>query len=348
MPVNKNAYKRYLIIHNILNKSLEERKKKERLLEILDEQGYSISPSMFEKDIETMRHLFNLPIAYDRTKHLEGYYYTEKNVSFDIPMSDEVVKTIYGALNQLALFQNTTAFRNAKESLEKIMSRLEIDLKRPVSGRNKIIFYEPQTNFSGSEWIAPVYDAIVERQKIAFTFSQFDSKTDHLVEPYALKEMAARWYVLGAEENKTVVFGLDRVTDLKITDQYFPMDKQFRENLHYNIKYAVGQLDFTKRHHGVRIRYDNAVANEILTHKINDTQEVIAKNDQGIVIFVDVNLNEEFVRKAILPYGDNVEVIWPPFVVDMVIKILQNILHKYDHYAESRDKINKLPDTDKS
>ncbi|MEI6898581.1 MAG: WYL domain-containing protein [Bacteroidota bacterium] len=345
MPVNKNAYKRYLIIHNFLKKSLKVPKSKARILEILDEEGFQVSPSMFEKDLEAMRNTFGLPIKYHREPDVGGYYYSDTDVSFDIPMSDDVVKTIYGALNQLALFQNTAAFRNAKDSLEKIMSRLEIDLKRPMSGKERIIFYEPQTKFSGSEWIAPIYDAIVERQRITFMFSLFDVHHNHTVEPYALKEIAGRWYVLGAEDEKEAVYGLDRISNLSTSDQYFAFDGQFRDNLHYKLRHSVGALDFTKRNHGVRIFYDNSVADEILTTKINETQEVIARDEHGVVIYADVNINEEFVRSAVLPYGDKAEVIWPPFVIDRVIKILQNILRKYDHHVEKRDKRNKPPDT---
>ena len=96
MPVSKNAYKRYLIIHNILKRPPYLATKK-RILGILEDEGYGISPSMFEKDLETLRVTFDLPIEYSR--QMRGYYYTESNASFDLPMDDEVVKTIYGALN---------------------------------------------------------------------------------------------------------------------------------------------------------------------------------------------------------------------------------------------------------
>lgn len=123
MPVSKNAYKRCLIIHNLLKKSPKVPKSKAGILEIPDEEGFPGSPSMLEKYIEAIRNTFCLPIRYHREPDAGGYYYSDPDVGFDIPMSDEAVKTIYGAVNQLALFQNTAAFRNARDSLEKIMSR---------------------------------------------------------------------------------------------------------------------------------------------------------------------------------------------------------------------------------
>ncbi|MEI6173244.1 MAG: WYL domain-containing protein [Bacteroidota bacterium] len=347
MPVSKNAYKRYLIIHNFLNKSLCVPKKKERILEILEDAGYKISASMFEKDIETMRNTFDLPIKYHREQDAGGYHYAELDVSFDIPMSDEVVKTIYGALKQLALFQNTTAFRNAKESLQKIMTRLEIDLKRPVSGMEDIIFYESQTKFSGSEWIAPIYDAIVDQKIITFTFRLFDKQTNHIVEPYALKEISGRWYILGSEDEKVAVYGLDRVIKLKISDHYFTANKTFRKELHAKIRNSVGHLDFTKRTHEVRLLYDSSVADEVLARKIHETQRNLSMDEHNLLVSVKVSMNEDFVRKAVLPYGDKVTVIGPCFATDLVLKILNDTLHKYDDYVEEREKAKKQAESER-
>ena len=348
MPVNKNAYKRYLIIHNILAKSLHATKSKARILEILEEQGYGISPSMFEKDIDTMRHLFDLPIAYDRTKFKEGYYYTDPDVSFDIPMSDEVVKTIYGALDQLALFQNTAAFRNAKDSLEKIMSRLEIDLKRPMPGSERIIFYEPQIKFSGSEWIAPIYDAIVDRKRITFTFLLFNNHTNHLIDPYALKEIAGRWYVLGAEDEKEAVYGLDRVANLKVSDRFYTFNESFKNRLFLRIRNSVGHLDFSKRTHEVNLIYDISVAHEVLATKIHDSQRTMFMDEHNLMISVKVIINEDFVRKAVLAYGDKVVVTGPPFATDLVLKVLNATLHRYDDYSKERNERDKPADRDSS
>ncbi|MCX6265813.1 MAG: WYL domain-containing protein [Bacteroidetes bacterium] len=326
MPVNKNAYKRYLIIHNLLEKSIGYPIPKDRILKRLELAGFKISSSMFEKDLESLRKTFNLPIKYDFAN--QGYCYTDLDVSFDIPMSDDVIKTIYGALSQLALFQNTKAFRNAKESLEKIMSRLEIDLKMPVPGKDDIIFYEPQTKFCGSEWI---------------TFIMFNNHSDHNFEPYALKEISGRWYVLGAENEKVAVYGLDRVVNLKISDHYYTFNEVFRNKLFHKIRYSVGHLDFTKRTHEVQLLYDNSVAHEVLSTKI--PQRTMFMDEHNLLISVKVSIHEDFVRRAILAYGDKVVVTGPPFATDLVLKILNATLHRYDDYSKEHNEKDKPADT---
>ncbi len=211
-----------------------------------------------------------------------------------------------------------------------------------------IIFYEPQTQFSGIEWIAPVYDSIVDQKRIAFTFLSFNNHSDHILEPYALKEISNRWYVIGSEDGKVAVYGLDRVIKLQITDQYYTPDKPFSEKLHSKIKLSIGHLDFTKRTHDVHLSYDSSVAHEILSTKIHESQRTLSMDDRNLNISVKVSVNEDFVRKAVLPYGDKVVVVGPPFATDLVLKTLQDTLHKYDHYVEERDKRGKTTKTDKA
>ena len=283
---------------------------------------------MFEKDLETLRKTFNLPIKYDYAN--QGYYYEDADVSFDIPMSDDVIKTIYGALSQLALFENTTAFRNAKESLEKIMSRLEIDLKRQKSGADDVIFYEKHIDFSGDIWVASIYDSIVEHKKITFTFRMFDNTQNHTIDPYALKEIYGRWCVLGRENEEAVIYGLDRVANLQVHDDNFAYDSDFKESLQYDIIHSVGQLDFTKRAHEVILLYHNSVADTVLATNISETQKVLRRDERGLRVFFKVNINEEFIRMAILPYLDKVEVLYPDHMIGKVINIMNVFLSKYN------------------
>jgi len=332
MPVNKNAYKRYQIIHEIFSRYPRAATKKE-LLRKLEEQGYEISASMLEKDLSSMRNQFDLPIVYDHAggedPKIGVYKYSEPDVRFDIPMTDEVIKTIYSALEHLKLFQDTAVFKNAKHSLEQIMTRLEIDLKRKDDDSEDIIFYEPQPDFNGKEWIVPVYDAIVEQRKITFKFLVFDTRTFHTIEPYALKEISGRWYVIGSEDNKQAVYGLDRIHHLVKTDHYFNTNEGFKNRLLNDIKHSVGNLNFSRRRHSVILSYDSSVADEIKTLKVQESQRILNEDEHNLVIMVDVIMNEEFVRKAVLPYADKVQVLGPPFAVDLVLKTLGNVANRY-------------------
>lgn len=178
MPISKNAYKRFTIIDGMLQ--LGRYASKERILEKLAFEGYEISESMFEKDLATLRNKFDLPIKYDRYR--EGYYYSEEDVHFDIPLTTDAIETIWVAISKLKELQNTTAVSNVKRSLESIIRRLDFDVDKLENDAEKIIYYDPLPEFSGGEWISDIYDAIVERRTISFDFRQ-SGKTDRYTIP---------------------------------------------------------------------------------------------------------------------------------------------------------------------
>ena len=108
------------------------------------------------------------------------------------------------------------------------MTRLEIDMNRKGDENNDIIFYDREFNFAGKQWITPIYDAIIESQILSFSFMVFDRKSNHLFEPYVLKETSGRWYVVGSENGQQSLYGLDRIEKLQVTNQHFKYDTSLK------------------------------------------------------------------------------------------------------------------------
>jgi predicted DNA-binding transcriptional regulator YafY len=325
MPVSKNAFKRYSLLDNAI------RRKKyptlENLLDLLEDEGYPVSVSTVEKDLETLRSKFSMPIVYDRLE--KGYYYTDKNAYFDIPITNNDVETIWLALDKLSLFRHTEAFSNVRDSLERIMMRLEIDLNKRDKFTEKIIFYEPLPAFAGSEWLSVLYDAICECHSVSFTFNAYANVTIHLIEPYILKEYSDRWYVIGRENNVPVVFGLDRISELDVKKELFVRDKNFYDDMRSNIEHSIGMFNFEKRNHPVQIGYDITLADEIKAKKFHDSQHTSSEDSEEIVISMNVKMDEELLKKAVLPYGYKAKIYGPGFAVSMVKRTLMKALDNY-------------------
>lgn len=325
MPVSKNPYKRFSLIDNALRRrnypSLE------KIQRLLEEEGYPVSISTLEKDLETMRSKFSMPIVYDRYRR--GYAYSDENAYFDIPVTGEDVETIWMALDKLNMFRNSSAFRNVRSSLERIMSRLEIDLDRREVFTDKVIFYEPLPDFAGSEWLAAIYDAICGCHYIYFEFHAYESITSHCLEPYVLKEYSGRWYVIGKENGMPALYGLDRIRDLKTGESIYARDKEFYEDTCDGIERSLGMFNFQGRSHPVRIGYDITLANEIRSRKFTEDQRIISEDAQEIVLGMNVVIDEEFIGKAVLPYGDKARIYGPRFAVNMIRRTLIKALNNY-------------------
>ena len=326
MPVSKNPYKRFSLIDNALRR--KEYPSLEKIRSLLVDEGYPVSVSTLEKDLETMRSKFSMPIIYDR--HQRGYAYSDENAYFDIPVTGEDVETIWMALDKLNMFRNASAFINVRESLERIMSRLEIDLDRRNVFTDKVIFYEPLPGFTGSEWLADIYDAICACHPVFFSFNAYQNISSHCIEPYILKEYSGRWYVIGRENGLPVIYGLDRIKDLEVRDTLFARDKNFYDGIRSGIELSLGMFNFSSRHHPVQIGYDISLADEIRSKKFHESQKILSEDAQEIVIGMHVMMDDELLKKAVLPYGDKARIYSPGFAVNMIRRTLIKALNNYE------------------
>jgi len=330
MPVNKNAYRRYQLIDEILRKE----DKCQNFMEIqwyLSRHHCKISDSQLEKDLKAMRKQFKCSIEYDRD--FKGYYYAEPQVFFDVPIGSDDIETIWMAMDTLKQFRNSVAFKNVGKSLERIMSRLEIELDEKQEHLDKVIYYEPEPYFAGSEWLSVIYDAIRDESIISFTFNQLGDEAVHVLNPYFLKEFAGRWYVIGLEAAETVTFGLDRIKELVKTGHHFDRNQEKAVQIKVHIELNLGILDFTVRKHDVHIRYDASLADEINSNPFLANQKIIHEDSNDIIVSMDVVINEGFVRKVVFPYGDKATVCNPPFAVDAVVRTLTKMLDLHKAYA---------------
>jgi len=326
MPVSKNAFRRFQLIDEVLQNGRYA--SRQRIMDYLEENGYFVSVSTFEKDLETLRSKFSLPIAYDRSR--EGYYYTDPDASFDIPLSGQDVETIRLALGKLEQFRFSRSFKNVSNSIERISNRLKIDLVSKPKDSEKILFYEPEPFVAGSEWLSVIYDAIKEHRSISFVFAVFRNKTSHSIDPYMLKEFAGRWYVIGLENGKNIYYGLDRIKELSVTSKHYVFDEEAAAVLKKDLVQNSGILDFNIHSHDIYILYDASVANEIRLNPALKRMKVRSEDDKEIFISCRTLITEDFIRQAVFLYGDKAVVIGPPFALDLVLYSLTKMvnLHK--------------------
>jgi len=329
MPVNKNAFRRYqLIDEKIRNKKFPSLLK---IQEFLHDNDCGISISQLENDLRAMREQFKCSIKYD--KDWKGYFYAEPEIFFDIPIGNEDLETIWTAMDTLRQFRHSDAFKNVGKSLDRIMSRLKIEIDEKQEHATKVIYYELEPFFAGSEWLSVIYDAIREEKFISFSFNQFGNKADHILKPYFLKEFAGRWYVIGLEEGEIVTFGLDRIEELVKSEHYFQRNQEKALQIKLNIELNLGILDFRVRHHDVHIRFDASLADEIKSNPFLANQKIIHEDSKDIIVSLDVVINEGFVRKVVFPYGEKATVCNPPFAVDLVVRTLSRMLDLHKAYS---------------
>ncbi len=84
---------------------------------------------------------------------------------------------------------------------------------------------------SGHRHLTDVLEAMTESLEIEICYRKYTSADEsrYTLRPYAVKEFAKRWYIIGycIERDAVRVYGLDRVMSLVLTDRKFAMPERF-------------------------------------------------------------------------------------------------------------------------
>ena len=155
--------------------------------------------------------------------------------------------------------------------------------------------------------------------------------------PLAVKEAQNRWYLLAQDPGDMIVksFGLDRISDLKLTRQKFePVnfdpEKEYRHSFGI-IKGAGGEpekivLSFTP----TEGKYINSLS-------LHHSQKEILKNDQEWRFEFFLLPTHDFTME-VLSYGADVKVLEPKSFRDSVLKQLQKAIKRYEQPAPDHQK----------
>jgi predicted DNA-binding transcriptional regulator YafY len=313
MPKNKNAAIRYRIIDKMLRNKFRPYPTKEDLLNAILEHTdgtLDVSASTLEKDIVAMKSpdLFNAPIEYNRTHG--GYEYTDKDFSIDgIPLNDDEISAIEFAAGILKQFQGTEFMQEYESAIEKIFAKINVRKNPEIE---TVIQIEKAPTRTGSEFISPLIQFILERCAVQFEYKKFstDRSKIYTVHPYLIKEYRNRWYLIGLEDLSKEIrtFGLERMTVLNIASGIkFIKDPAFNAESYF--KHALGITIFNNQQpEEIELSFSPEVAQYIESQPWHESQQEIAKNEREYRIKLKLMPSMELVRQ-VLSYGNQVKVI---------------------------------------
>jgi predicted DNA-binding transcriptional regulator YafY len=224
MPHIKNALIRYRIIDRCIRNKYKSYPSKQELREACEENlfgtnyGEHICDSTIEKDLFNMRMDHDAPIKYSK-KH-NGYYYEDPSYSInDIPLTEDDLESIQFAVNTLQQFREVDMFKQFGQAIDKIVDRVAIESKQSLNSENPIVQFETAYSSGGNEFLPPLYEAIISKNKVIFNYKSFKSTDfkERIVSPLLLKEYRNRWYLISFDESKNdiITFALERMLNLE-------------------------------------------------------------------------------------------------------------------------------------
>lgn len=343
MPANRNA----LIRYKTIDTCLRNRQKKwtlELLIEKVSDALYEyegidkgISRRTIQADIQMMRSNklgYNAPIVIRDKKY---YAYDNPDYSItNIPLSTQDLERMNEAVEVLKQFKGFSHF----STLNEVVQKLEDHVYTAANKTQPVIEFEKNEQLKGLEHLDVIYQSIVSSKAIEVEYKSFKAK-DASTFPFHvwwLKEFKNRWFAVGIKKQGTqpLNLALDRIIRVAIINKPF-----------YVSNPGVSAADFYKDVVGVTVSPTQRVSQVILfitnqhapyveTKPLHHSQQILERNENGILIQLKVQLNFEL-EKEIMGFGDGIQVVGPKKLKERIMDKHKNAIANYDV-----DRINEI------
>lgn len=172
-----------------------------------------------------------------------------------------------------------------------------------------------------------INEAIVERKVLSMTYYSFssDEKRKRQVNPYALVFRGNSWYMIGhchlRDEVRT--FRVNRMEKVAQTDENFEYPDDFSIVDHLDGSWSIFQGEETE----VVVKFSPSIAPLIEEHRWQPDQK-IERHPDGSVTFRAVVKGTLEIRRWVLSWGDEAEVLEPESLREEIRSIAKNIAEK--------------------
>ncbi len=262
---------------------------------------FTISKRTFQRDLNDIRSIYNIDIQFDSRR---------KVYRVELDQSSEINERLLEAFDTF----------NALNVRENLADYIHLEKRRP----------------QGTENLYGLLHAIRNRLQISFVHHKFwdDNPTVREVQPYALKEFRNRWYIMGKNlgDNKIKSFALDRLRDLDITKKKFGPPSEF--DMHKHFKYCFGIISPNNQQpEEIILSFTPLQGKYIKTLPLHETQEILIDNKKEFRIKVTLFITYDLLME-ILSFGDSVEVIHPPALVEEIVSTYRSALKQYEQRSK--------------
>ncbi len=350
MPVNRNA----LIRYRTIDQCLRNRYRKwtlEDLIEACSNALYEyegidkgVSRRTVQMDIQLMRSDklgYNAPIIIQERKY---YTYEHPDYSItNIPLTNQDLGKLTEVIEILKQFKGFTHF----QELSGMVQKLEDKVFTEKTHQQSAIQFETNENLKGLEFIDDIYQAIIKKKALHFTYQSFKAQQPGSFDfhPQLLKEFRNRWFVLGFKNKKQVpiLLALDRLIDITTSDL------DYVENTNLNLQsYFKNVVGVSVAENGsiewIEIFVVREHAPYVLTKPLHHSQQLLKRLPGGVIISLDVQLNFEL-EKELLGLGETIKVLKPDSLVRRLKKRVAQMHQLYTldlHPMVARETIKKV------
>jgi len=289
---------------------------------------FEISTKTAQRDIDFMRDRLYCPLDYDASQ--KGYYYEDD--TFTLPMVYLSSGELSSLLIARKILQDVSGGYLGDEIstiLQKITNVLN---KHMVTGDQvddvfsfQLVGYSPvpESVFKN------VLEACLKKKQLSFTYytPATEEKSERTVEPYHLFNYMGTWHTIGYCHLRKEIrdFALSRISEVKVLTEPFKIPADFDFKKYFLSTFGLYKGKATKE---VTLRFTPEKSKWIKDQIWHKDQKVKYLKDGSLELSFPVSDFSE-IKMEILKHGDQVEVIKPASLREIIKKEVQNILKIY-------------------
>lgn len=182
---------------------------------------------------------------------------------------------------------------------------------------------------SGRQYLDVITSAMQESRQIQIDYEDFfgERYDDLLIEPYCLKMFKRRWYVLAYVPSIDTVrrFGLDRIQQIKLTDNTFNYPKDFSPDSFFHDFYGVIHDEKPTK---IRLKAYREKSNYLRSLPLHHSQREIETGEDYAIFEYNIAPTFDFVQEILL-HRDQLEVLSPVSFREHVASVIQRMSNFY-------------------
>lgn len=279
----------------------------------LEGRDTNVSRRTIQADIQLMRSDklgYNAPIVVKDKKY---YHYDDPDYSISkIPLSEQDISTLNGAVDILRHFQIFPQLSPAVEVINKLQEHIAVAVNQSVPA----IDLERNERYVGMSLLNELYEAVRNQEPLLIYYQSFKAAQPKkmVVSPYLLKEYRNRWFLLGTNGHNTgflSILPVDRMRSVQHDESLtFVSNPKFDAATFFDDVIGVTK-SLGEKSSKVVLHFDADQAPYVLTKPLHRSQKLLKVHKDGsAIVSVQVVLNLELERE-ILGFAEHVEVLSP-------------------------------------
>jgi hypothetical protein len=184
---------------------------------------------------------------------------------------------------------------------------------------------------SGEHFLATIIEAMRDECCIEISYLAFwmEERMSITIRPFCVKIFKQRWYVIGENyaTNKLHRYSLDRMTEVKITNQKFKVPRYFEPAEHFAHSFGI-VVDPKIKPCTVQIKVFGKKRKYLTTLPLHSSQKEVETNDEYSVFQYYIAPTSDFTQE-LLSHGEDIEIIEPENFRNEISSKIEQMNNRY-------------------